>query len=289
MQRFPQGLWRAFRAQPRTRRILQGALLGLAMAAAVTFWLWRAEPRYWRETREFQRSHSPEQLRALADSVHLELGRLTAIDAENSGVRHNAAPQGDDPDEASDPPQEDPPGTAQTPPPRRAGFYMTQPSDPRKITLDRDRLRAWVMTHLDAALRGAGQELPRAIANPVIDVNDGRFVLGFEYNSPEIRQVVSVYFRLGFEDDGRARVLLDGASAGRLPIPIRSVAKHMRKNDSHPAAEAVATMIDQLDSYRFDPVMPYDGQRNVRLLDARLEGESAEFTVRFEPKSEDGP
>lgn len=271
---FVSNRWRRFRAQRRVHQVVQSLVAVFIMLGLGTFYLWRSQPSYWRDAQVFAHRYTPQQLRAMADSVQAEIGRLTTVAGDTSGVTPGGAAKTAKGDSSN------------TAPARRkeGGFFMTRPSEPRTITLDRDRLRAWVMTHLEAALNRSGRGLPRAMRQPVLDIQNGRFVLGFDYDTPEIHQVVSIYFRLAIEEDGLARVLLDGVTAGRLPIPIRSLAQHLRKNDSHPAAERVASLIDRIDHYRFDPVMSYDGQRNVRVLDIKIDRDEARFTVRFEPK-----
>ena len=163
----------------------------------------------------------------------------------------------------------------------RVPSELSEPSDaPRVITLKLDEANAWLDQRLDDWLAYQGTSLPPGVSQPMLATEGNLIIFAFRIEAERAEQIVSVYFKLAFEPDGEARLLVDRVELGRLSVPASTLAGLMEGTD---AGEAAAVLRGERG---FDPVGPIDATRQARLLGVEVQEDRLELEVVNENRAE---
>lgn len=162
----------------------------------------------------------------------------------------------------------------------RVPSELSQPSDtPRTITLKLNEANAWLDQKLDDWLAHQGASLPPGVSEPMLATEDDKIIFAFCVEAEGTEQIVSVFFNLGFEPDGEARLLVDRVELGRLSVPVSTLIGLMEGTDADEAAGVLRG------EHGFDPVGPIDGTRQARLLGVEVHEDRLELEVINEPRA----
>jgi len=268
----------SFQSQPepkprkRSRTIPLLTLIALSVMAVICigggagYWLWTSEPTHWTENQQYLAQHSETQL---ANKAELLEQRLTdeismlsiAASQQQRALRASQQASGD----------------AST----TTHAEALKPSM-KTIKMSIDEANAWLDQRLDDWLVNQGHSLPDGISEPMISSNNGKLVAAFQYSSPEVSQVVSLYFDLQVTPGGMAELKLDSVTGGSLPLPMQQIAERMANRAD--ASETAQRMVQAFEGQQFDPVKSLDGGKQMRLMDFQATAEGLEFTVVVEPQ-----
>lgn len=162
----------------------------------------------------------------------------------------------------------------------RVPSELSQPGDaPRTITLKLDEANAWLDQRLHDWLAYRGTSLPPGVSRPMLATEDDKIIFAFRVEAEGVEQIVSVFFNLGFEPDGEARLLVDRVELGRLSVPVSTLTGLMEGTDADDA-------LDVLRGERgFEPVGPIDGNRQARLLGVDVHEDRLELEVINESRN----
>ena len=90
----------------------------------------------------------------------------------------------------------------------------------RTLEIPYEQLNVWLAEEGIDLLAEVGVELPRAVKGAMVDSPGGGLLrVSCDLERGGTRQVVALVFDIAVDDDGIVTSRLDGASAGRLPIP----------------------------------------------------------------------
>ena len=146
------------------------------------------------------------------------------------------------------------------------------------ITIDFYQANAWLKMKLKAWALHQDITIPAPLKDIIIALEGDQLVVGFALETPEIEQVFSVNFDVRILPSGEAVVEVTGVRAGRLPIPISAVLKHLRKSVPSEAIDPVAKL---LAGDPFDPVTAHPGNDGQRLRVVGFDADHRGIAITF--------
>ena len=221
----------------------------LGGVAAIGTWLWKAEPAHWRNREVMRRISRVEDRQEAAQRLEDRLSVLMRPKTEPSGE-----------------------------------------PDVRILTASYREINAWLETELTTWLKKNKQNLPDQIQNPMVATAGRRLIIAFRFDTPELSPIVSLSFNvrtLGNPDQPQLEVKLGRVHAGRIPVPVRAVTKHLRKHESRPKVRALfEQIVAAYDGSIFDPItlVPNQKRHVVRLLEFSLGDDTIQVAVQIEPR-----
>lgn len=293
-------------ATNRTRRKLAWVLavptLAIAALVITLLALWHAEPGYWKQRALYMQAHSDQQLHDIAKSVEDKL--TAAIDPPD--LLPEEPPRPHDPPEPAGRVAEDdylitslmpdeslsttePEATEPVASPEASILAITpgQPL-PQRVRLTMNEVNTWMNQRLDDWLHTQGKRLPKGIKEPMLAREGNRFVLAFKYDTPQLKQVVSLKFHLRMELDGSASVQLEDVRGGRLKLPTKGLngavlqqAQQFNQSASR-ASRKLQKLIDYFDGMRLDPVIDVNSNK-VRITELNLDEQGLDMALKSAP------
>jgi hypothetical protein len=238
------------------------------------YWLWKSEPRYWKEHQEFLQTHPPQQIQEMAHDVERRV--LEKLSLLTSGVRTAGG-------EGAGAAAEITGLTPETGEPGAVGVLDAGTDQPQTISLTLDEANAWIAARLDDWLENRYQRLPQGVKDPMLAIEQGQPVLAFKYETDQLQTVVSFVFDLTIGGDGRATLKLLKMRAGKLPVPANLVNKGLTQTASdQQLQDRLAQFAKTLDGYRFSPIVKINHKR-LRMLGFKLRDNGMDVTVRVDP------
>lgn len=224
--------------------------------------LWHAQPGYWVRNQYFLEQTSKARLTDLADQAFNRfVGELSDSRGYRGGRGH--------------PPNDTGQGAATS-----DGLKV------RTIRLSFNEANAWLDQRLGDWLVNQNKSLPAGLSSPMLAGEDGRLVLAVRVKQAQFDKVVSVAMSLGFTDDGRAVLVLQGAKVGRLPLPMRTLLNRFATSqDAEGTAKSQVLAFLQAQE-PFDPILPIDGTRRARIIGLEMDDQGLSLTVQAESNGE---
>ena len=224
-------------------------IAALTVAGGVAYWMWQSTPDYWRAHQRAYENADPDTLTRMAESAE----QRTLSDLS-----------------------------------RTRGVALEWQANTRTLELTYEQINAWLSQRLEPWLANQGASMPEAIRAPMLTERDGRLVLAFRAETPELNQVVSIFFDIELTDDGRARLHIRRILGGELPMPVDTILQRVAQQASQGSerrhSQAVRTLRRVLDGQSFTPIIPIDRQRRGRLIDLAVEDDRLLLTVRVEKR-----
>jgi len=253
--------------------VLLCGMATLCTLAGVGYWLWSTEPEHWTEHQAFLQTHSEAEindLAAKAEQRFAELSNFFESDAliqkagNRTGINKAAG---------------------------RAGLPSAAQADPnrpitRTLAFSTDEINAWLSRRAPQWLANRGTPMPSGVSQPMVAVDNRQMVAAFQYKSKEVEQVVSMYFNLAINSDGKAQLKLDRVQGGNLPLPVEQLSHRLASGND--ASESVKKIAAMFQGQQFDPVWDIDQSREARLLGFKPTSTGLEVTVRTQPKKKKG-
>jgi len=258
--------------------IIQVVLLcGMAMlctAGAVGYWLWSSQPEHWTQNQAFLDTHSDaeiDELAAQAEQRFTELSNFFQSEPliQPTGNRGQARPGA----------ARDGSGSAKLP-----SAAQANPNRPitRTIEFSTQEINAWLSKRAPQWLANRGTPMPSGVSRPMVAIKDDQMIAAFQYKSPEVEQVVSMYFDIRINEGGKAQLKLDRIMGGKLPLPVEQLSQRIAGGDD--ASDAVKKLAGMFEGSEFDPVWDVDKTRQARLLAFAPTETGLKVTVRTQPK-----
>ncbi len=253
-------------------RLLVASGVAMVLLGAGGWWLLRSTPPAWRDHEVFLRTHSPEQIETIAKDVETRfegLIRRGLNGAESSNVMGGIAGEAETVAETSGTPGVRPPDVR---------IDATE-----RLRLTNAELAAMVTARLDEWMEQRGYVRPAEITDPMVVVEDGRWVLGFRYTSRHVTQVFTADADLRFHRDGTASLAVSSLTAGRVPVPTGAVGEYLqRRGGQEDRAARIGAWLSQLEDVRFKPVLKVEHRRRVRVTGCDMLDDGVELTVRVQ-------
>lgn len=240
--------------------------VGLGLGGWYLYHLWRSVPEGWQRVESMRELTTPEQRSALAAEVEKRVLAALSFPAGPRGSRHpQAAPAMTDPAMAS---RSD-----------RPGIHV--------LTLTNDEINAWLEHRLPMWAANRGTPLPTQVDGIRYWPEGGHPSLAARVTLDGATQVVSMTFDLIMSGGETARLELGELRGGQLPMPgdqliEEGIAELRKASDSSELAETVAQV---LSGGAFEPVVPIDHERQVRLTDFGVDESGMTLTFHSEPIS----
>jgi len=211
----------------------------LCVMALVVVYYVRSTPAFWQETQTFLQETPQSKLQSLADGVERRIASLTWVEDE-------------------------------------AAAAVEQPAERQTLTLTMQEANAWLDQNLPQWAAYHGYELSPEVTQPVFAVRGGRLVFAFKYQTPEVSQIISLWFRVAIEG-GQARIELAQIRGGDLPMPRRALLRQFGINAEDPNMHPV--FASALSGEPFDPVWQLDETREARVVGMRLSPRQVELVI----------
>lgn len=259
------GKWIAFAAIGCTGVVIL-AILAVTLVAGVGWWMWTSTPDYWQANQQALASTTREEQERMADDA---FNRLTATftAASNSTSRQPGNLHASD---------------QQTPAGDGAAAAGERDAD-RTVKLTYQEVNAWLATRLKDWLANQGATLPKEVRDFMVAKEGGNLVVAFEFDTPQLQQVVSLVLDVGMTDEGLMRVGVVRVRGGTLPLPIEELLQGIR--DSSPDAvspEDIDRLTSALDGQTFEPEFKIDGSRTARITYFKMLDDGVEVTARVQ-------
>ena len=135
---------------------------------------------------------------------------------------------------------------------------------------------------------GSGKSTILKTISGLKDSRQGEIFFGdTKINGMEIDKIVSIFLDLTIIGDPKQPQLqIDIARiiAGKLPIPVDALVKHLGKHNSSVAIDEFLQLLDVINGNKFDPIASVPGNRGhlIRLLDLDLTSDMLELKVSIE-------
>jgi len=265
------------RCAGRVTRLQLVLLVGMALlcsAGGVGYWLWSIEPEHWTDNQAFLESHSEDEIQDLAAKAEQRFTELSNFfqsepliqpTGNRTQARHNKADSGSDNTALPDAAQADP-----NRPITRSMAFTTQ------------EINAWLNQRAPDWLANRGTPMPANVSRPMVAIQGEQMVAAFKYSSPEVEQVVSMFFDVKIDEQGKAQLKLNRIQGGNLPLPVEKLSQRLAGGDD--ASESVKKLAAMFEGQAFDPVWDVDKTRQARLLAFKPTAKGVEVTVRTQPK-----
>lgn len=156
----------------------------------------------------------------------------------------------------------------------------------RTVHVAFEEINAWLNIKLEDYLANRKQHLPPEIRHLMLAGQDGKLILAFEYNTPQLKQIISIEVKPIFEASGnRFRLQLMGARAGVLPLPVETL-RERASEQSAAARDKIDKIFDLLGNRWLEAVQhhPGDARQNLRLTGVMVSEKGLDLTLRAEPR-----
>ena len=226
----------------------------LCIAALIGYFGWQGKPAYWTEQQERISTMSSQQRQAVSESLRNRL--LT---------------------EWSDPGDKTP---------------VTQDDlfDHRnKIEIAYEDLNVWIAEEGTKLLEDVGIKMPKSVKGAMVDSpGDGLLRISCDIEKGEMKQVIAMSFAISVAEDGTLTSKLEGATAGRLPLPTQTAIDLIASR-----ADDKGIMLDLMQGTPVEPIeLPIDpsddGVRDGRLVGLEVRDDALVITretVRRNPSN----
>lgn len=149
-------------------------------------------------------------------------------------------------------------------------------------------INAWLNIKLEDYLANRKVSLPKEIRHPMLAGEDGKLILAFKLDTPQLKQVISIELQPIFEESGnRFQLKLLGAHAGVLPLPIQTL-REQASAQSPDAKEQIDKVFDLLGNQWLEAVQhhPGDARQNLRLIGINISSDGLDLMLRSEPRKQ---
>ena len=158
-----------------------------------------------------------------------------------------------------------------------------EPGEKWEMKLTQRELNEWLATRLqDWEKNGTlakDVKLPDELNNPMVAIEDDRFIFAAEVDYEGVQQVVSLEFVPETQPDGSMKLKMDTLRGGRLALPSGPVMDKMVKQyGSVDAARAEAMAKVKQKMKEIELVIPVDKARHVRVVGVDFEGDQVVLT-----------
>lgn len=153
----------------------------------------------------------------------------------------------------------------------------------RELVLPMAEVNAWLGARMRPWLESQGVTLPPEIGPVVLAAEDGRLVLAFRVQTPQIDQVFSVVFDVQIQGEHRGVMKLIAIRGGRLPLPLGLALRELPPDVRQNVPPKFMAVIEQAQTgIVFDPAFRIDSMRNIRVLNLEITDQAIRATVRQE-------
>jgi hypothetical protein len=281
-------------------RTVAGLVIVFVAIGVFAYWRWNQVPDHWKRNQRFLTESEPAQVTTMADSLEARLSRRLSpeLPPVNGSPRPPAqprpAPAGDAAGDAdavaeSDVPADDEElaGDEQAPPQEEVAL----PPNARRLVLGVQEVNAWLAVKLPKWLANQRLKMPEGVGQPMIAVENGQLVATVKIDTPQLQQVVSLYFDAKVTDDDKLFIKLNEVRGGRLQLPARFIIDKLRAAQKPgKQQQALDWVAKSLDGQTINPVLrPDKSGTTYEVLEIDLEPDSVAVTVnveRAEPASE---
>lgn len=237
----------------------------LTALLAISVWLARRNPRHWRQHQVALGMTRPQDRRQLAETFEKNL--RAAISHSNSADQSPESTGGDDVDHEVN----------------RSGHN----GDIRQLIIHVDQINAWLETKLPTWLSQNKPSLPLNVHGLMVAIDGGKLIVAFRVSSMELDKIVSIFLDLTIIGDPKQPQLqidIARVMAGKLPIPVDALVKHLGKHNSSVAIDEFLQLLDVINGNKFDPIASVPGNHGhlIRLLDLDLTSDMLELEVSIE-------
>lgn len=155
--------------------------------------------------------------------------------------------------------------------------------NPATIVLPFEDVNAWLMMKLDDWALNQQITIPKPLGDFVIASRGNKPVVAFALETEEVSQIFSVAFDVRLPAPGKLVVQIDSVHAGRLPIPIQAVLKHMRKSVPQHALEPLEKLAR---GEPFEAVVDHPGNtgKSLRVVGFNVDARGVAVTLEAEPR-----
>jgi len=240
-----------------------------ALCGAWGYWLWKSEPVYWQEHKQYLEKSTPQERLALAESVErrvLDKISFAPVKGPMGGgdgtASHGGAGEG---------------GLA-------ASGAETTSNRPAKTTkevfLTIEEINAWMDQRLKDWASNQGMNIPDFVKDPMVAIEDDYLILAFKFEKPPISQVVSVMTTVVIEEN-EAKIQVEGVRGGRLKIPgVKAAANAVgARGGESGLADIAAKITKAFDGKTFNPLLKLNSQK-IRMISFELKPDGALLTLK---------
>jgi len=161
--------------------------------------------------------------------------------------------------------------------------HIGRESNTARIVIPFDQANAWLLLRLEEWARHQDVLIPAPLGDRMVAGDDGQLVIAFAIRTEEIDQVFRAAFDVELLEPGKLTLKVASVHAGRLPIPIGAMVKHLRKS----VPKYVLTPIEQLlDGEPVEAVFDHPGHsaRSLRVVGFEVESQSVAITLQARPR-----
>lgn len=160
---------------------------------------------------------------------------------------------------------------------------LHEPGEKWVMTLTQRELNEWLATRLKdwekSGVLAGDVKLPDELSNPMVAIEDDRFIFAAEVDYEGARQVVSLEFVPETQADGSMKLKMDTLRGGRLALPSGPVMdKMVERYGSVDAARAEAMAKVKQKMKEIELVIPVDKARNVRVVGVDFDDQQVVLT-----------
>ena len=261
------GKWIAFAAIGCTGVVIL-AILAVTLAAGVGYWMWNSTPDYWEANQQALASTTREQQERMADDA---FNRLTSTFTAARGESRSAGPPAAGAQSGELQASADQATTA------------TEASPDRTVKLTYNEVNAWLATRLEDWLANQGTSLPKEVRDFMIAKEGDNLVAAFQFDTPQLQQVVSLVLDVAMTPEGLMRVAVVRVRGGTLPLPIEELLQGIREGSPDAVSEEdFDRLAGALDGQTFEPEFKIDGSRTARITHFKMLDDGVEVTARVQ-------
>jgi len=155
--------------------------------------------------------------------------------------------------------------------------------DTATIVLPFEDVNAWLMMKLDDWAANQEIVIPKPLGDFVVASRGDRPVVAFALETEEVSQVFSVTFDVRLPAPGKLVVQIDSVHAGRLPIPVDAVLKHLRKSVPQHVLEPLEKLAE---GEPFEAVVDHPGNaaKCLRVVGLDVADKGVAIALKAEPR-----
>lgn len=225
-------------------------LIICSLAGMAGYWLWKSEPGYWNQRKNFLSELNVHQRMEIAQSVERRF--LEAINVASNGLDHVVG--------ASD-----------------SGEASAVSHD---VLLTADEINAWLDQRLAGWAANQGIAIPDYINEPMVAINGDHLIIAFRLEHPPLSQIVSVTTSVEIQD-GQAELRVEAIHGGRLRVPgVKAVSDAVHNSGSESEFASVAAKITEaFDGKVLDPVIKLNHQK-IRITAIKIQPKGVRLTLK---------
>jgi hypothetical protein len=163
----------------------------------------------------------------------------------------------------------------------------------RTISVSFDEANAWLAMRLNDYLRNQGASKPQGVGDVIVTGRDGALVVAFDYDTPRLQQIVSVFLRFTAMRPGEPEsfLVIDSVTAGRLPLPMEQLAQMFVDPQDPTTDPGMQALMDHVIAGRpVGPIiLPVDDQREAILQSVSVRDDGVDVAVKVQRKSQVTP